>query len=142
MLDDLDDAHLAALPGILQGVEDRRHGALLETFLTESGRVALVSGGTEPCGIALAYERNVTGLPIVRQVRAAEIDALVVQRDHRRQGHGRALVEGVVAWAQTRGAARIELGVYEFNDDARAFWQSMGFDTLSRRLHKAIDRSE
>ena len=29
---------------------------------------------------------------------------------------------------------RTELGVYEFNEPARRFWATTGFETLSRRL--------
>jgi hypothetical protein len=31
-------------------------------------------------------------------------------------------------------ATRTELGVYEFNEEARIFWESMGFATLFRRM--------
>jgi GNAT superfamily N-acetyltransferase len=44
------------------------------------------------------------------------------------------LVQAALQWATDNGATRTELGVYEFNEAARAFWASLGFETLSRRL--------
>jgi ribosomal protein S18 acetylase RimI-like enzyme len=71
---------------------------------------------------------------IVTPTVVAEIDALVVNGAFRRQHIGTRLVQAALNWASVSGATRTELGVYEFNELARAFWASAGFQTLSRRL--------
>jgi ribosomal protein S18 acetylase RimI-like enzyme len=37
-------------------------------------------------------------------------------------------------WARAQGAGEIELTVYEFNEPAIAFYQSLGYKTVSRRM--------
>ena len=41
-------------------------------------------------------------------------------------------------WAFARGASSVELGTYEFNTDAHAFYQQLGYATLHRRMNKAL----
>ena len=54
------------------------------------------------------------------------------------------LVEAALAWARLAGATRTELGVYDFNEGARAFWASLGFQVLSYRMvrHSAPTRAD
>jgi GNAT superfamily N-acetyltransferase len=80
------------------------------------------------------FLRPAARAPIVQPAVVAEIDALVVSPSGRRQGVGSRLVRAALQWAADHGATRTELGVYEFNEAARAFWASVGFETLSRRL--------
>jgi hypothetical protein len=37
-----------------------------------------------------------------------------------------------------RSAAWLELGVYEFNCDAVAFYDALGFRTISRKMHTPL----
>jgi GNAT superfamily N-acetyltransferase len=141
LLDYIDELHRAALPRILQQTDEPRPAEFLGRFLTQAGCVALVAlvdVDPEPVGVLLACVREVAADPIVIRTRVAEIDTIVVTPLRRRQGIALALVGAAMEWARANGATRVELGVYEFNQAARAFWQSGGFETLSRRLEKPI----
>ena len=72
----------------------------------------------------------------------AELDSLAVSQRFRRQRIGTRLVEAALDWAKAAGASRTELNVYEFNEPARAFWASFGFETLWRRLARHDDASQ
>ena len=65
---------------------------------------------------------------------AAEVDNLVVRQNVRRLGIGRALLECASAWAAQQGTDSLSLGVYEFNASAVAFYEAVGFTTLTRRM--------
>ena len=74
----------------------------------------------------------------------AELDALFVDPDHRREGHATRLMEAVVDTASRAGVGRIEVSA---NEHAQAFYEEVGFeqvgmvDTLDRpvpRMHLAI----
>jgi GNAT superfamily N-acetyltransferase len=85
-------------------------------------------------GALYMFLRQTGRVPIVKPAIVAEIDSLVVGRAFRRRHVGTRLVQAAVDWANGCGATRTELGVYEFNEPARSFWASVGFQTLSRRL--------
>ena len=136
LLEEVDELHREALPWLLRKVDEPRSQEFLEPFTSKSDHIALVASiGDGPLtGVLLALVREVSRVPIVRPSSVAEIDTLVVGRAFRRQGVGKRLVQAAIQWARDGGATRTELGVYEFNESARAFWESVGFETLSRRL--------
>lgn len=136
LLEVVDDLHREALPWLFRKVEDRSRTQFLEDYVSQPDRTMLVAmtSKNELAGVLYMLIRSASRAPIVLPALVAEIDSLVVDRSARRQGVGTRLVRAALQWARDQGAARTELGVYEFNDEARAFWESVGFQTLSRRM--------
>jgi len=56
---------------------------------------------------------------------------LVVHPDHRREGHGRALVDAVLD--RQEPGTRVTLAVAADNDPARSLYESAGFEPVDRR---------
>jgi GNAT superfamily N-acetyltransferase len=56
----------------------------------------------------------------------------------RRRGIGRRLMAAGEQWARQRGARRIMLNVWEFNDGALELYQTLGYTTFSRNLWKVL----
>jgi ribosomal protein S18 acetylase RimI-like enzyme len=78
--------------------------------------------------------RETPAIPIVVPRRLAIVDSLSVRQEVRRMGIGHALMSRAQRWARAQGATEIELTVYEFNEPAVAFYQSLGYETVSRRM--------
>jgi ribosomal protein S18 acetylase RimI-like enzyme len=57
---------------------------------------------------------------------------LAVRSDRQRQGIGRRLMAAAHEWVKERKLAEITLNVWEFNHQAVAFYQALGYDMLSR----------
>lgn len=68
----------------------------------------------------------------------AKIGDIVVTAEHRRTGIGRALIAAANDWAEARGAAEIELEVWDFNRDAIGLYESLGYQTTNRTMRKPI----
>jgi GNAT superfamily N-acetyltransferase len=136
MLDEVDDLHRRALPWLFRQVDEPRSAGLLDDYVSKQDRTMLLATTSEAAlaGVLYMFMRQPARAAIVQPTLIAEIDVLIVSRSVRRQGIGTRLVQAALQWATDKGATRTELGVYEFNESAHAFWASVGFRTLSRRL--------
>jgi ribosomal protein S18 acetylase RimI-like enzyme len=77
-------------------------------------------------------------MPIFVRRRYAVVDNVVVKREFRRTGIGRALMEKAHEWAVAEGADSIELNVWEFNREAVEFYKTLGYETASRKMNKRL----
>lgn len=133
----VDDLHREALPWLFRKLDEPRTREMLERFVVGSDCATFVAGtsdGQPISGVLVVTVRDVMKAPIVRPARVAEIENLVVDSAARRQGIGKSLVHAALAWSREVRAERTELGVYDFNDGARQFWESMGFATVFRKM--------
>jgi GNAT superfamily N-acetyltransferase len=136
LLEEVDDLHRSALPWLLRRIDGPPLTDFLEAYVSRHDHAMFLAvapdGGL--AGVLYMFLRQPARAPSVKPTVVAEIDTIVVNGAFRRQHIGKRLVEAALIWASVSGATRTELGVYEFNEAARAFWASMGFQTLSRRL--------
>jgi ribosomal protein S18 acetylase RimI-like enzyme len=51
-------------------------------------------------------------------------------------------MDEVRVWAIAKGATAIELNVYEFNETAIAFYERLGYQTLSRKMSKELAKDK
>ncbi len=63
-----------------------------------------------------------------------EIDEFGVDEAYRRRGIASAMIGFIRAWAKEVGFRRIELNMWEFNRDALAFYEAVGFSTYRRYM--------
>ena len=109
------------------GLVDRPDRACFPVVITPEGLVAVGSGSIECC--IVRPER-----PSGRVVRLGN---LVVHPDHRRHGHGAALVDEIVRWSRTVGADEVFLDTTE---QGRSLYQRAGFDGPSARMSLPFTR--
>jgi len=94
-------------------------------FLAESASGAVIGGG----GIVVSAWPGVLGQ---RQPRRAMILNMYVEREHRRQGVARALMEMMIAWCKENEFASVALHA---SDQGRALYERLGFKpTTEMRL--------
>jgi len=72
--------------------------------------------------------------PLLRPLRRAHVDELVVARAARRRGCGRALLEAARKWARAEGADQLVLTIWEGNDAAERLYRAAGLRQVSRVL--------
>jgi len=132
----VDALHRARLPHMFQApAGPARPREYMEALLADAQTaVFLAEAGGRAVGCLVAMLRPRPPLPIFVPGQTAIIDTLVVDPTCRRQGIGRALMAAAEAWAEEQGAASLELNVYEFNEDAIAFYRALGYETLMRRM--------
>ena len=136
LLEDADALHRDALPWLFRQVDEPLLLGFLEAFVSKADHAMFLAAAPDGslAGVVYIFVREPSRAPIVEPAVVAEISALVVAPAFRRQRVGTHLVEAALRWAEDVGATRTELSVFEFNEPARAFWESLGFQTLYRRL--------
>lgn len=84
--------------------------------------VLRVDGRVAGMANALITVSTAEGAPVLL------LEDVIVAAEFRGAGHGRALVEHVVAWARGAGMARVTLLADQDNAAALAFYRRLGFD--------------
>ena len=67
-----------------------------------------------------------------------DIDEICVDNDHRRQGIASSIMKYIENYAKEIGIESIELNMWEYNEEARSFYEKSGFKTYRRYLERCI----
>ena len=92
-----------------------------------------------PIGYVLVVRRSRADTALTKGADIVELDQIAVLPACRHRGVGRALAAEVFNLARQVGAARVELGVWEFNQEAHEFFASLGFTSFMRRMVLDLD---
>ncbi len=140
LFDQIDALHRERLPQIFQQPggppRDQEYFAGLLADANVLFLVAEADG--ELVGFAHAILKAPPALPVFVPRRYAVVDSIVVSASFQGGGIGRSLMDKAQAWAVAGGATSIELNVYEFNAGAIAFYETLGYRTLSRKMRKEL----
>jgi shikimate dehydrogenase len=138
---EINDLHAAAHPELfrLTSVPPRDEEDFLAQLHDPGQAIFIAEIDGRAAGFINVVLREAPPLEILAPRRFAVIDSIGVSRRFRHQGTGRALMQCAEQWAAEKGAASLELTVYEFNQSAIAFYQQIGYGPLSRKLMKPLD---
>jgi diamine N-acetyltransferase len=133
----VDALHAHGRPDAFREPLEPRSIAFLQERLAEADATMLVA---DIGGAVVGFARVKLGRPpedaMHRPRVFAYVEEVVVSSDHRRLGVGKALMHGVETWARERRVGQIELTVWEFNEEARKFYESLGYTTSYRRMFR------
>ena len=138
LFEEIDAYHRNALPHVFRKPDGpARTLDFLSGVLADQDAVILVSETKDQIiGLVYAYLRSLPDIPIRIPVRVIEVDHIVVKQEYRRQGVGKALMEGVHQWAGQIEVDRLELSVWNFNKDAQDFYRRLGYEPAFIRMWK------
>lgn len=140
LFEDVEALHREALPHVFRKPEGRGwiQEAVATATIGDDAVIFVAESAGRAVGLVHASIGYAPDLPIVVPRRYVMIHDLVVGKDFRRAGIGRALVERVHEWALARDVAEVELNVWEFNRPALALYKEMGYETVRRRMSKRL----
>jgi GNAT superfamily N-acetyltransferase len=117
-------------PALEQGIRRILADADSAIFVAEiDGRAA---------GLAEVSVREPEPNPLRVTRRYAHVQSLAVSRGFRRHGVGARLIEAAQHWAEERGAAEMQLDLWEFAAGPLPFYEALGYRTLKRTMVKAL----
>lgn len=108
----------------------------IEDLLEDGDGALFIAQDREVVGFLTIRMRQAHGQPYLTHTRWAVVDNLGIIAERQRQGIGHRLMEAAQHWARQQGAGRVQLTVWEFNEGAIAFYESLGYETVSRHMWK------
>lgn len=136
VLAEVDALHRVALPHVFRdpGAPARSREYIASIIDSQDAALLIAECADRITGLIHVLIRETRDIPILVPRRYAVIENIVVAESNRRSGVGRALMEAAHRWAQKQGIEQIELGVWEFNQGALAFYEKLGYRTAIRRM--------
>lgn len=116
--------------------------AATSAFWSEEKYLQRIAGDS---GVVLVWQDSdgITGFLVAHVVAGeCEIENIAVTSNHRREGHGRRLVEAAISAAKERACQSVWLEVRESNRAARQLYKSLGFGQAGRRRRYYRDPEE
>lgn len=129
-------AHAQAEPSIFIDeplLDEERFRHQLDSQIMLVAKVADLCVGMCACTV-LTTDR----FPGLRSRKLCHINTIAVDAGYRRQGVGRALYEAVSETAHEHECDAVQLNVWAFNDDAAAFYRSLGMHCVSHRFEQVV----
>ncbi|HEU5199982.1 MAG TPA: GNAT family N-acetyltransferase [Ktedonobacterales bacterium] len=138
---DLHEFHVQGLPDWMRIPEayqrDESRAWLQDLIQREDAAIFVAEASGKLVGLVDVTLEETTNQVFVPR-RYGYIQGLVVSEALRKQGLGTQLLEAVRRWAIEHGAAEIQLEMWEFPAGPFHFYEAVGFQTIKRRLVKAL----
>lgn len=133
--------HVEAHPHYFRPTDRTEVASLLEQWLGAEDVAAFIARDEvrTPIGYLITRYVDRPPTPLHHRRRYLEIDQIAVDLAHRRRGLAHALVELAREEARRRGADRVHLATWTFNEGARAFFESEGFAPRVTQYWQQLD---
>ncbi len=87
-------------------------------------------------GYALFFIREYKENPFRKSYKGIHIDQISVSQGYKNRGIGRAMMDKILDFGQEHHVTQIELTHWEKNEEAKAFYEKLGFETQMRFVVK------
>ena len=137
----LDDYHVKVLPEVFKTCEGpARPLAVVTVYITNpNADYILAEQDGAVVGLMNIKKEVRPNVPIFTQGEFAEIENIVVDKNHRTQGIGTALFEEAKKWAQERGLKSIQLVSWAANTLSTEFYINKGFKPLLSKMELKLE---
>lgn len=136
----VNDLHVQGKPGWFRpGFGEELQQYLYVLFDSDDHDVLVAEQDDNIIGFACVKYVDRPESPYRLRCRFLEIEEIGVDESCRRSGAGRALVEAVRTIAKEKGFSRIDLNMWEFNESALKFYESIGFTTYRRYMEYTVE---
>jgi len=132
--------HSQVLPEIFSRPEEPSRPMVYLKGILEDENAAMFAAesGGQIIGCIHVFIRESPDIPIMVKRRYAYISDLAVLEGFQRSGIGKALMDEVERWAVQRNISQFELNVWDFNKNAIAFFNELGYTPSCHIMAKSV----
>jgi GNAT superfamily N-acetyltransferase len=128
---DVQEKHLKLFPNSFKEYDYLSILKAIKSFLDREESLSFIAYfKEEPIGYATVFERKYEENPFRKRYTSIVIDQMCVKKEFRAKGVGSRLVTTIRDYAKQRGIDKLELSVWNQNEEAKSFYIRMGFSTL------------
>ena len=135
--------HSEALPSIFVEPEEHEEPARDRKFISddianENAALFVAEKDGQIIGIIHVSIRESPDIPIMVKRRYGYVDTIAIANEFRNSGVGKALMREAERWAIQKNVSQLELNVWDFNQNASAFFQKLGYTAARHIMWKSI----
>ena len=135
----VNDLHVEGEPDVFkEGFNDELRDHVYDIWNDSEQEIVVADSDGTICGFAVLHHIVKPATPFMYERDFMDVDEFCVDREYRRQGVASEIITFIRKYAKERGFNRIELNMWEFNQDALAFYEAVGFKTYRRYLEMKV----
>lgn len=131
----VNDLHVQGRPDIFKpGFNEVLRDYIYEIWNAENKNIIVAERDGVICGYACVQYIDKPENPFMNARKFYDVDEFGVDAAYRRQGVATELIDFIKEDVKAHGMTKLELNMWEFNEDALAFYESVGFKTYRRYM--------
>ena len=135
----VNDLHVAGKPDVFKpGFSDELRDYIHVIWADPEKEIVVAEQEGKICGFAVLNHIRRPENPFMYERDFLDIDEFCVDSACRRQGVASAMIEFIKNFAKEKGYRRLELNMWEFNQDALRFYEAAGFATFRRYMEMML----
>ena len=135
----VNDLHVEGKPEVFKaGFNDELRDHIYNIWDDPEQEIVVADLDGTICGFAVLHHIVKAATPFMYERDFIDVDEFCVDKDYRRQGVASEMITFIRNYAKEKGFNRIELNMWEFNQDALAFYEAVGFKTYRRYMEMKV----
>lgn len=135
----VNDLHVEGKPEVFKaGFNDELRDYIYNIWDDPEQEIVVADLDGTICGFAVLHHIVKAATPFMYERDFIDVDEFCVDKDYRRQGVASEMITFIRNYAKEKGFNRIELNMWEFNQDALAFYEAVGFKTYRRYMEMKV----
>ena len=135
----VNDLHVEGKPEVFKaGFNDELRDYIYNIWDDPEQEIVVADLDGTICGFAVLHHIVKAATPFMYERDFIDVDEFCVDKDYRRQGVASEMITFIRNYAKEKGFNRIELNMWEFNRDALAFYETVGFKTYRRYMEMKV----
>lgn len=135
----VNDLHVEGKSEIFRaGFNDELRDFIYKIWKDPEQKIVVAELNGVVCGFAVLHHIHRPGNPFMLERDFMDVDEFCVDKEYRRQGIATKMMSFIRNYTKEKGIKCLELNMWEFNQDALAFYEAVGFKTYRRYMEMKV----